>query len=239
MSELYQTPAERARALRESTRTGNVFQDSWTDMVSSGITLGEDGSVKRDGAAWWFQGLTPGASSIAEQKKGLKDSRAIQKAVQDSGLTESQIRSQLGDGKLTVGNVSGTIAEAQRARAEKPTPVQQAAITRQENADGRAVTAQEDATAIARETLGVTRENNKNQMTLAANQMELARLDNKFDRETASADRNLTLQIAQMDSELADKRMAYDRETRSMDKRDRMIAQLMSGLGSLGGAFAL
>ena len=76
-------------------------------------------------------------------------------------------------------------------------------------------------------------------MTLAANQMELARLDNKFDRETASADRNLTLQLAQMDAQLADKRLAYDRETRSMDKRDRMIAQLMSSIGSLGGAFAL
>jgi len=42
-----------------------------------------------------------------------------------------------------------------------------------------------------------------------------------------------------MNADLADKRMDYDRETRSMDKRDRMIAQLMSGLGSLGGAFSL
>ena len=47
------------------------------------------------------------------------------------------------------------------------------------------------------------------------------------------------MQIAQMNSELADKRMAYDRETRTMDKRDRMIATLMSGLGQLGGAFSL
>ncbi len=69
--------------------------------------------------------------------------------------------------------------------------------------------------------------------------MEMARLDNKFDRETASADRNLTLRLGQMNADLQDKRMAYDRETRSMDKRDRMIAQLMSGLGSLGGAFSL
>jgi len=33
--------------------------------------------------------------------------------------------------------------------------------------------------------------------------------------------------------------MAYDRETRRMDKRDRAIAQLMQGLGQLGGAFSL
>ena len=47
----------------------------------------------------------------------------------------------------------------------------------------------------------------------------------------------LQMQMAIMQNDLAEKRMDYDRETRSMDKRDRMIAQLMSGLGSLGAAF--
>ena len=239
MSSLYQTPAEKAKALRESTKTGNFFQDSWTDMVSSGISLGEDGSVKRDGAAWWFQGLTPGADSIAEQKQGLDRARTVHRQVENSGLTTAQIREQLGDGKLTSSNVAGTIAEAQRTRAEKPNPVQAAAIADVKAGRTQQTAAMNANTAIQRETLGVTRENNKNQMTLAANQMELARLDKNFDRETASADRNLTLQLAQMDAQLADKRLAYDRETRSMDKRDRMIAQLMSSIGSLGGAFAL
>ena len=96
-----------------------------------------------------------------------------------------------------------------------------------------------NANSINQRTLALSERTASDNMTLAANQMELARLDNKFDRETASADRNLTLQLAQMDSQLADKRLAYDRETRSMDKRDRMIAQLMSSIGSLGGAFAL
>ena len=232
MSSLYQTPKERATALRESTKTGNFLQDSWTDMVSSGISLGEDGSVKRDGAAWWFQGFTPGADSIADQKKGIKDSRIIQRAVQDSGLTDAQIRTQLGDGKLTVGNVSGTIAEGQRARGEQLTPAQIVQRDRQLAADGRLAQGQENANTIAQGSLDLSREQGNN--TLA-----LARLDNKFDRETASADRNLTLRLGQMQSDLADKRLQYDRETRSMDKRDRAIAQLMSGLGSLGGAFTL
>jgi len=74
---------------------------------------------------------------------------------------------------------------------------------------------------------------------LAADNMKLTQLNLGFDRETASADRNLTLRLGQMQSDLADKRLQYDRETRSMDKRDRAIAQLMSGLGSLGGAFTL
>lgn len=84
------------------------------------------------------------------------------------------------------------------------------------------------------------------QGTQMANQMELTRLqmeqqnkDRGFDRETQSAQNNLTLQLGQMNADLQDKRLAYDRETRSMDKRDRMIATLMSGLGSLGGAFSL
>jgi hypothetical protein len=239
MSSLYETPSERAQRLSKSTETGNFFQDTFTDAVSSGISLGEDGKVKREGLAWWLQGLTPGARSIAEQKKGLDNSRIIERQVQDSGLTESQIREQLGDGKLTVGNTSGTIAEARRKRAEKPTPLQQSQITRGINADNLANTNAANANTIAQGNLELSRTTAANNMTLAANQMEMARLDNKFDRETASADRNLTLQLAQMDSELAEKRMAYDRETRSMDKRDRMIAQLMSGLGSLGGAFAL
>ena len=232
MSPLYETPAERAKALRESTRTGNFFQDTFTDAVSQGISLGEDGQVKRSGLAWWAQALTPGAESIAEQKHGLAESRGLKSLIQSSGLTEGQIKDQLGGGNLTIDNAPGTIAEAQRARREKPTPIQQSQITRGNNADDRMATGMEDANQIANRTLtqqGIT----------AANQMEMARLDNKFDRETASADRNLTLRLGQMNTDLADRRMDYDRETRRMDKRTEAIAQLMSGLGSLGGAFSL
>ena len=233
MPSLYQTPAEALKALTERTKTGNFFQDTFTDAVSSGISLGEDGTVKREGLAWWMQGLTPGSDSIAEQKKGIQDSRVIDRQVQESGLTTEQIRKQVGDGgKLTVGNVAGTIAEGRRTRAEKPTPLQQAQVDDQKSTQTRLARGQENANTIAQNTLDLTRETSNNQM-------EMARLDNRFDRETASADRNLTLRLGEMNADLADKRMDYDRETRSMDKRDRMIATLMSGLGSLGGAFAL
>ena len=47
------------------------------------------------------------------------------------------------------------------------------------------------------------------------------------------------MKLAQMNEGLAAERMEYDRETRRMDKRDRLIAQLMSGIGSLGGAFSM
>jgi len=63
------------------------------------------------------------------------------------------------------------------------------------------------------------------------------RADNKLTRDLGILTNDKDMAIAQMNADLADKRMDYDRETRSMDKRDRMIAQLMSGLGSLGSAF--
>jgi len=63
------------------------------------------------------------------------------------------------------------------------------------------------------------------------------RLDRGLSRDLAVLSGDREMAIAQMNADLADKRMDYDRETRSMDKRDRMIAQLMSGLGSLGSAF--
>ena len=71
------------------------------------------------------------------------------------------------------------------------------------------------------------------------NERQDRREDRKFDRRRDDERNALTMQLAQMDASLADKRIAYDRETRSMDKRDKMIATLMSGIGQLGGAFAL
>jgi hypothetical protein len=65
------------------------------------------------------------------------------------------------------------------------------------------------------------------------------RADNKLTRDLGILTNDKDMAIAQMNSDLADKRMDYDRETRRMDKRSQAIAQLMSGLGSLGGAFSL
>ena len=165
MSSLYETPAERAQRLSKSTSTGNFFQDTFTDAVSGGISLGEDGKVKREGLAWWMQGLTPGARSIAEQKKGLDNSRVIERQVQASGLTDAQLKEELGGSKLTVGNVSGTIAERRRKRAEQLTPAQQSQVTRGENADKLANTNAANANTIAQGNLDLSRTTAANNMT--------------------------------------------------------------------------
>jgi hypothetical protein len=65
------------------------------------------------------------------------------------------------------------------------------------------------------------------------------RLDRGLERELADNNQSMQLALGQMNADLNDKRMEYDRETRRMDKRTAAIAQLMSGLGSLGGAFSL
>ncbi len=65
------------------------------------------------------------------------------------------------------------------------------------------------------------------------------RADRRLSMDLASLSGDRDMAIAQMNADLADKRMDYDRETRRMDKRSAAIAQLMSVLGSLGGAFSL
>jgi len=70
-----------------------------------------------------------------------------------------------------------------------------------------------------------------------AHEKSEGKLNRRQQMELSDSKDGLQMQMAIMQNDLAEKRMDYDRETRSMDKRDRMIAQLMSGLGSLGSAF--
>jgi len=97
---------------------------------------------------------------------------------------------------------------------------------------------------------GIREDEKTERANIRSSDLELQRENNNFNRELQRADNKLTrdlgilqsdnqMQIAQMNADLADKRMDYDRETRRMDKRSAAIAQLMSGLGSLGGAFSL
>ena len=241
MSSLYETPSEKAKRLSQSTSTGNPLQDIWTDYVSEGISLGEDGKVKREGAAWWFQGLTPGARSIAEQKKGLDEARTIDRLVQSSGLTEDEIKKASNGRKLTASNTSGIISAATRAFNDRITPQQQANIDRTNRIDSEATAARQDSTRLGYAQL----ESANNQFAFTAKENAAERsftrrennLNRTHERELADSRDSLQMQMAIMQNDLSEKRMDYDRETARMDKRDRMIAQLMSGLCSLGSAF--
>ena len=91
----------------------------------------------------------------------------------------------------------------------------------------------------------LTSQTNNLKASLANNNAQFAftskenNLNRRHERELADGRNDLSLQISLMQNDLADKRMQYDRETRRMDRRDKYIAQLMQGIGQLGGAFAL
>ena len=72
-----------------------------------------------------------------------------------------------------------------------------------------------------------------------AHTAEQNRLDRRQQQDLAILSGDREMKIAEMQSDLSEKRMDYDRETRRIDKRQQAIASLMSGLGSLGGAFSL
>ncbi len=72
-----------------------------------------------------------------------------------------------------------------------------------------------------------------------AHEASEGKLSRRHQSELAEQSNDLQMKMSIMSNDLSEKRMAYDSETRRMDKRSAAIAQLMSGLGSLGGAFAL
>ena len=69
-------------------------------------------------------------------------------------------------------------------------------------------------------------------------QAEQADLNRALERQLSNNSNDLQMQMSFMNADLEEKRMAYKEETRRMDRRDRMIANLMSGIGQLGAGFA-
>lgn len=63
--------------------------------------------------------------------------------------------------------------------------------------------------------------------------------DRSLDRQLGNMSNDMQMQMAFIEKDIANKRMEYDRETRRLDKRDAAIAQLMQGIGQLGGAFSV
>ena len=225
MSDLYTRPDEARKNLANSTKTGNFFQDTFTDAVSDGITLGPDGSVKREGLAWWMQGFTPGARSIAEQKRGIQESQKIDTAVQNSGLTDDQLRTASGGKKLTSGNVRGTVAEGRRQVSERITPLQQSEIDSNKTTSDRLLEGQREGNQLTRESM--------------TNQMEMMRMENASRDKRYYADR-IDAREARAD-ELMFRRESMERADRRDEKNRRResIQALVAGLSSLGAAFAV
>ncbi len=171
-----------------------------------------------------------------DNKRSAVDNAAANRLLEQSGRT----REELGltpDQRLTEGGVATAVRELKEGKVK----------AEQERLRGYA-TSDRDAGYAQQGLMGRQQIEASNNQFLAQQKSQDARyahtdkqnrLDRGLERELASNSQEMNLAIAQMNSDLADKRMDYDRETRRMDKRSAAIAQLMSGLGSLGGAFSL
>ena len=235
MSSLYQDPTELQKKLGRN-KTGNIIQDGFTDWVSGGLSIGPDGKVKREGAAWWLQGLTPGAKGIAETQDAIQKNDQVRALVKDAPVDEGAILKAADGATITPDNIGGFI---KKATLNYQTPAQ---IEAQKRADAELRLAQDRQTAsdaLAQQTLALQRdtqsfnqqmaaENNRNRWQDRKDQREERLLTRQLNAQT-SAD-NLQLQYAQLESQ--ERRDAKDR-------KDRAILTLLEGLRSLGTAFTI
>ena len=197
-------------------KTGNFATDWLIDRVNDSATKNpETGKYE----AGFFEGAIGGAfglnvDSIEDTKQVNVDNTNANELIRNSTYTRSDLGFSDGE-KLT---------ESQVKSAEK-------SLLEQKQKDKT----NEQRTYEA----GLRQEGYDRSDKRFLHERQEARRDRNLTRDLSIQSDDLQMQLAMMDADLADKRMAYDRETRRMDKRDRMIAQLMSGIGQLGGAFAL
>ena len=235
MSSLYQTPSQVAAELTSRTKTGNWLKDTFTDWVSDGITMGEDGQIDRSGAAWWLQGLTPGAQTIAEGKQNLQDARLIDQAVQGSGLTPAEIKAVAGDTTLTASNVGGFITAAQRKIGDRITPQQQATIDyNKANLQG-----QQEARNDAREHQQWVQRNTIQQQREAIKERALTREANKEAALLGHQTKLIELEQLKQRDAYAMQKYEHELAYRKEQAREKRTSNLIQALAGLGAAFAI
>tara|TARA_R110002050_G_scaffold109086_3_gene220127 strand:+ start:44 stop:694 length:651 start_codon:yes stop_codon:yes gene_type:complete len=188
----------------------------------------------------WMNSLLGSISGANQQgvdnKRSAVNNAAANRYLEQSGRT----RAELGitpDQRLTVGGVETAVRELKEGKVK----------ANQERLRGY-TTSDRDSGYAQQGLMGRQQIEASNNQFLAQQKSQDARyahtdqqnrLDRGLERELSSNNTEMQMALGQMNADLADKRIDYDRETRRMDKRTAAIAQLMSGLGSLGGAFSL
>ena len=172
-----------------------------------------------------------------KQQQALNQNPAIQAAAIKAGLKTYDQSGGFANYGETQSGVMSRIYGAQEAKDET---TRQKRLTETIDAEGRAQT---NALQIGAQANQAANNRFSAQMQTQENRLNYQdkqnRLDRRHENERGDKKDSLQMQIAIMNNDLSEKRMDYDRETRRMDKRTAAIAQLMSGLGSLGGAFSL
>lgn len=221
MNSWYENPKKLREELGRH-KTDNFVQDLFTDWVSSGLSIGDDGKVKREGAAFWLQGFTPGAEKIAQKKEEIKEADAIKLEVDASGLDPKYIEEFLDGRQLTAANARALLGEARR---NYQTPTQKAQERRTEETHQNYIKNQNDQLTLQRESMQNDNEWRKWQAA-----------ENSANR---AADRLATVETNRMNLQLQYAQMAQTERMRAQDRKDKAIMTLISGLTNLGSAFTV
>ena len=242
MSTLYQDPTKLEQKLSRN-KTGNIFQDTFTDWISGGLSVGADGQVKREGAAWWLQGLTPGAKGIAETQDAIQKNNQVRALVRNAPVDEGAILKAADGATITPDNIGGFI---KKATLNYQTPAQ---IEAQKIADGQlkiaqdqqraSVDAQRASTTLAQQQLALSRETQRFQEEMAAENNRNRWQDRKDQREERLLTRQLAAQTSADNLQLEYARLSQQDKRDARDRKERAIITLLEGLRSLGTAFTI
>ena len=218
-------------------KTGDFWKDWMIDRVYDTVEEDAQGNLNAGGLMGWAAGqLGLNVDSIETQKGidvGNKDAKAT---MRQFGETYDSLGFKK-DQDLTGEAVVARIKKRKEDKETKDKETLRGQVVEDRNAGytqaNKALAAQLKSSEL---TASTALQSQQNQFAHTSEQNALTR---RHENERGDKRDALTLQMQVMQNDLAEKRMDYDRETARMDKRSAAIAQLMSGLGSLGGAFSL
>ena len=234
MSDLYTTPSEARRENNSIGKTGNFWQDWYTDRVRGGINYNEStGEYDKTGMAFWggMLGMNneKAITAIEDGKDKVRDSKKIEQTLaQYPGVTDEQLLEASNNKKITGKNVKGVVTQALRTIKDTPSKVEAAAIKQGENAD-----------ALARQQLAATLTQMSNTEKRLDYQFEVAQMKDARDRAERLDDKaeNRRDRLDLLDRQ--DHRYAQEMQRYDKRRRQETIQGLVGGLASLGAAFAM
>ena len=242
MSLLYDTPSSTLKGLKDH-KTGNWFQDTYTDIVSGGITRGADGGIQRSGLAWWLQGAEQdgAAEDILSTREQAGTNSAIQEMVLKSGLTDTDILAASGGNKLTtLEGARSAIIRAQEKKDKELTPQEKFNQNRLTKADK--LNAQ---TLQLQQQQQVWREKNAAQTALREwegrqDNMRLQLAEMAATREAGERSDVRSIEASLEKAHLDNARLLQVEENRRLDRKEKaMMALLGAGSDALGGIFSM
>ena len=242
MSLLYDTPTSTLQGLAGH-KTGNWFQDTYTDMVSGGITRGEDGSIQRSGMAWLLQGAEQNGSaeSLLSTREQAGTNKAIQEMVLGSGLTDTEILEASGGRKLTtIEGARSAILRAKDTKAQKPSEETIYNRTRQKgideiNANNSRLAQQQQIWREKTDAARATREWQGQQDNIRLKLAEMA-----ASREAGERSDIRGIEAGLEKAHLENARLLQVEENRRLDRKEKaMMAMISGGTDALSAAFGL